>query len=169
MSTLALAPFEPFTEMFEQENRGSLPVRDRLARRVAAKQPLIALRFPSALLQDRLARAGDLVIASTLAVLTFPLVVFVCLAIKLDSAGPAFQRQLRLARNGRRFFVLKFRTTVYDPEQASRLIWDRDGPETSVGQFLRYTRIEDLPQLINVLRGEMSIIDRDARSLSFLD
>jgi lipopolysaccharide/colanic/teichoic acid biosynthesis glycosyltransferase len=155
--------------MFEHETEVRFPVRDRSVRRMKAKQVPISSKVPNFLLRDRLTRARDLVIASALVVLTFPLVIFVCLAIKLESAGPAFHRQLRLARNGRRFFALKFRTTVYDPERTSRPIGDRDGPETSVGQFLRYTRIENLPRLINVLRGEMTMIDGDAHSPSFLD
>jgi lipopolysaccharide/colanic/teichoic acid biosynthesis glycosyltransferase len=60
--------------------------------------------------------------------------------------------------------MLKFRTTVHDPQLASAA-WAQK--TTQVGQFLRYTRIENLPQLINVLRGEMSIIDRGARGPSF--
>ena len=73
---------------------------------------------------------------------------------------------LCIACGGRRFQMLKFRTVVHDPEHATPTWAQRT---TQLGEFLRYTRIEDLPQLINVLRGEMSIIDRDARSSSFLD
>jgi lipopolysaccharide/colanic/teichoic acid biosynthesis glycosyltransferase len=62
--------------------------------------------------------------------------------------------------------MLKFRTVVHDPEHMMP-VWA--WTPTRIGQFLRYSRIEDLPQLINVLRGEMSIIDRDGNSPSFLD
>ena len=62
--------------------------------------------------------------------------------------------------------MLKFRTRVYEPDRTMP-IWAQQ--TTRVGQFLRYTRIEALPRLINVLRGELSMIDPDGRSPSFLD
>jgi len=114
-----------------------------------------------------LLRIVDPVIASALIVFTFPLMVCVCLAIKLDSAGPVFCRHPRRAPDGRLFLMLKFRTAVHDPERPSRPIWDPGARETRLGRFLRYSRIEDLPQLINVLRGEMTLIGQgiEARNL----
>jgi lipopolysaccharide/colanic/teichoic acid biosynthesis glycosyltransferase len=99
------------------------------------------------------------VIASALGVFVGPLIAFIGLAIKLDSSGPVFCRQPRIGLIGRRFFVFKFRTVMHDPERASSgLRWDWHAHETRVGRFLSYTRMEDLPQLINVLRGEMTLI-----------
>ena len=111
-------------------------------------------------------RLGDIVIACLLLAITSPLMLVVALAIKLEGVGPFLDRQNCIGCSGRRFQALKFRTTVHDPKLATPTWAQRT---TQVGEFLRYTRIEDLPQLINVLRGEMSIIDRDARSVSFLD
>src|ERR1700716_2525677 len=111
-------------------------------------------------------RLGDIVIACLLLAITSPLMVVVALAIKLEGGGPVLDRQTCIGCNGRRFQALKFRTSVHDPKHATAP-WARQ--TTQVGEFLRYTRIEDLPQLINVLHGEMSIIDRHARSVSFLD
>jgi lipopolysaccharide/colanic/teichoic acid biosynthesis glycosyltransferase len=111
-------------------------------------------------------RLADFVIASVLLAITLPLMIIVALAIKVESAGPILDRQSCSGRGGRRFQMLKFRTTVLDPEHATPA-WARK--TTEVGQFLRPTRIESLPQLINVLRGEMSIIDREAGSPSVLD
>ena len=108
-------------------------------------------------------RLGDIVIACLLLAITGPLMVLVALAIKLESAGPALDRRTCIACGGRRFQMLNFRTVVHDPAPT----WAQR--TTQLGEFLRYTRIEDLPQLINVLRGEMSIIDRDARSSTFLE
>ena len=105
-------------------------------------------------------------ISCVLLIIALPLMIIVSLVIKLGSPGPVLDRQNCIGCNGRRFQALKFRTTVHDPKHATAP-WARQ--TTQVGEFLRYTRIEDLPQLINVLRGEMSIIDRDARSVSFLD
>jgi lipopolysaccharide/colanic/teichoic acid biosynthesis glycosyltransferase len=76
------------------------------------------------------------------------------------------ERETCIARGGRRFEMLKFRTMLPDPEHTMPA-WARK--PTQVGEFLRYTRIECLPQLINVLRGEMSILDPDGNSPSFLE
>ena len=105
-------------------------------------------------------------ISCVLLIIALPLMIVVSLVIKLGSPGPVLDRQNCIGCNGRRFQALKFRTTAYDPKLPTTA-WAQK--TTQVGEFLRYTRIEDLPQLINVLRGEMSIIDRDARSVSFLD
>lgn len=109
-------------------------------------------------------------IASALGVFAGPLIAFIGLAIKLDSSGPMFCRELRIGRNGQRFFIFRFRTTIDDPEQVSNgLRWDWHARETRVGEFLRYTRTEDLPQLINVLRGEMTLIGAEGRPNIFAD
>lgn len=101
-------------------------------------------------------RLGDLVIACVLLAITLPLLLIVACAIRWE--GPAvLERQERIGCCGRRFQMLKFRTTVYDPEHATPA-WAQK--MTRVGQFLRYTRIEDLPQLINVLRREITLNDR---------
>ena len=105
-------------------------------------------------------------ISCVLLIVALPLMLIVALAIMLESAGPVLDRQTCIGRGGRRFQMLKFRTIVHDPEH-TRPVWA--GRPTQIGHFLRYTRIEALPQLINVLRGEMSLIDPDERSPSFLD
>ena len=90
----------------------------------------------------------------------------VALAIKWDSPGPVFERQTRKGLGGRRFQTLKFRTTAHDPERTNPP-WALKA--TALGQLLRYTRIDALPQLINVLRGEMTLIALDGKTPSFLD
>jgi lipopolysaccharide/colanic/teichoic acid biosynthesis glycosyltransferase len=111
-------------------------------------------------------RFADLVIAAVLLALTLPLMVVVAVAIKSESPGPVLDRQTCVGRSGRRFQMLKFRTIVHDPEHMMPA-WAPT--PTQIGQFLRCTRIEALPQLINVLRGEMSMIDEDGNSPSFFD
>ena len=111
-------------------------------------------------------RLGDIVIACLLLAITSPLMLIVTLAIKLEGVGPILERQTSIGRSGRRFQMLKFRTVVHDPEH-TKPMWARN--TTQVGQFLRLTRIDALPQLINVIRGEMSVIDSDGSSPSFLD
>ena len=116
--------------------------------------------------QHLMRRLADLVIAGVLLVMASPLLLFVALAIKWDGPGPIFERHACIGRGGRRFQMLKFRTMVPDPEHTMP-VWARK--TTQIGEFLRYTRIDSLPQLINVLRGEMSIIDPDGTSPSFLE
>ena len=111
-------------------------------------------------------RLGDFVIACVFLVITLPLMLIVALAIKLEGVGPVLERQTSIGRSGRRFQMLKFRTVVHDPEP-TKPMWARN--TTQVGQFLRLTRIDALPQLINVIRGEMSVMESDGSSPSFLD
>ena len=115
---------------------------------------------------DQMRRLADLVIAGALLVLTLPLMLFVALAIRWEGPGPIFERQTCIGRGGRRFQMLKFRTMVPDPEHTMPA-WARK--TTQIGEFLRHTRIERLPQLLNVLRGEMSLLDPDGNSPSFLE
>jgi len=96
-------------------------------------------------------RFADLLIAVILIVWTLPLMVIVALAIKLESPGPVLSRRSKLNRNGRRFELLRFRTT-------SHRAWSAVPRRTRIGWFLHYTRIEDLPQLVNVLRGDLTFI-----------
>jgi lipopolysaccharide/colanic/teichoic acid biosynthesis glycosyltransferase len=107
-------------------------------------------------------RLGDIVIAGALLALTLPLLVIAGLAVKCESQGPILERQMCIARGGRRFYLLRFRTTAHAPQRMRG--WRPH--VTTVGQFLRYTRIESLPQLVNVLRGEMSLCDPDQYSPS---
>src|SRR5947207_13465107 len=97
-------------------------------------------------LEDRLLRIADVPIAAALLVFTFPLMMFIALAVKLESSGPALYRRHRVCRNGRQFTLFSFRTT-------SR---GRGARETRIGEFLQYTWIADLPQLVNVLLGDMT-------------
>jgi lipopolysaccharide/colanic/teichoic acid biosynthesis glycosyltransferase len=99
-------------------------------------------------------------------VITAPLLIFVALAIKWEGPGPIFERQRCIARGGRRFEMLKFRIVVHNPDGTTP-VWARKASQ--VGEFLQYSRIDCLPQLINVLRGEMSILDPDGNSPSFLE
>jgi lipopolysaccharide/colanic/teichoic acid biosynthesis glycosyltransferase len=110
-------------------------------------------------------RLIDAACSCILFVCTFPLLLAVAIAIRCESAGPVLQRQACIGAGGRRFQMLKFRTTIHDPGQ-TLLSWP--SRPTRVGSFLRYTRIEHLPQLVNVLRGEMGIVDPGKRSPSFL-
>lgn len=115
--------------------------------------------------RDQMKRLADVLIACALLALTAPLLLLIAIALKLESPGPVLERRSCIGR-GRRFQILYFRTIAGDPE-GSVPLWLRQ--PTLLGHFLRLTRIEALPQLINVLRGEMSMIDPQRRSPSFLD
>ena len=115
---------------------------------------------------ERMKRVGDVVIACAILAITLPLMVIVALAIKCESPGPIFDKQPCVGSGGRRFQMLKFCTSVHNPGQSTPA-WAQQ--MTRVGRFLWYTRIEGLPQLVNALRGEMSIIDGDGGSPSFLE
>ena len=111
-------------------------------------------------------RVLDELIAYSVLAITGPLLVLVALAIKLETPGPVLVGENRIGLDGRPFQMLKFRTYPHSDDR-SLPPWGRD--PTELGKVLRFTRIELLPQLINVLRGEMSIVDADGRSRSFLD
>lgn len=105
-------------------------------------------------------RALDVVICLIAAVPFALLLPFIALAIKLDDPGPIFYTQTRVGRYGRLFRIIKFRTMIADAEKFSGAVFaaQNDPRITRVGRFLRRTRLDELPQLINILRGEMSLI-----------
>lgn len=117
-----------------------------------------------------LKRAIDLAVALLLLVLFLPVIPVVALLIKLDSPGPILYRQKRIGKGGREFNFYKFRSMVVGAEKvvgALRPLSGVDGPVfklkedprvTGVGRFLRRSSLDELPQLINVLKGEMSIV-----------
>jgi lipopolysaccharide/colanic/teichoic acid biosynthesis glycosyltransferase len=99
-------------------------------------------------------RSGEVLIALIVLIITAPLMLGIALAIKWENPGPVFQTRERIRQDGRRFRMLNLRTKAYDPGQ-QRFRWET----TRIGNFLHNTRIEALPQFINVLRGEMSLAD----------
>ncbi len=109
-------------------------------------------------LMRRIKRLSDLLLAASGLVLSLPLLASIALAIKLDSRGPILYRQLRIGWRGRRFKILKFRSMADGTETAAQ--WARvDDPRvTRVGYWLRKTHLDELPQLLNVFRGEMSFV-----------
>ena len=105
-------------------------------------------------------RTLDLALSIIGVLLGAPLMALTALAVKLDSRGPALYSQERVGENGRVFTVFKFRSMRTDAEQAGRPIWakDKDDRITRVGRFIRKTRLDELPQLWNVMRGDMSFV-----------
>jgi sugar transferase (PEP-CTERM system associated) len=104
-------------------------------------------------------RVVDLVLATIGLVLASPLVAMTAIAIRLDSYGPVLYRQERVGENGRTFTLYKFRSMFADAERGTP-VWATDGDDrvTRVGRFIRLARLDELPQLWNVLRGDMSFV-----------
>jgi lipopolysaccharide/colanic/teichoic acid biosynthesis glycosyltransferase len=89
-----------------------------------------------------------------------PLVIILCALVKLTSRGPALYRQVRVGKDGRRFEILKLRTMYTDAEGATGPTWclPADSRITPLGKWLRFTHLDELPQLVNVMRGEMDLV-----------
>jgi exopolysaccharide biosynthesis polyprenyl glycosylphosphotransferase len=105
-------------------------------------------------------RILDFTLAIILMILLFPLFIIVAITIKLESPGPVFYTQQRCGKNGRIFSVYKFRSMVQDAEKASGPVWaqKQDPRITKFGRIMRKTRIDELPQLMNIIQGDMSFI-----------
>jgi lipopolysaccharide/colanic/teichoic acid biosynthesis glycosyltransferase len=102
----------------------------------------------------------EFVIALVLLVFSLPVILVTALLVKLTSPGPAFYCQQRVGRHGRRFWLYKLRTMANDCEKTSGPRWAVPGDKrvTPLGRFLRRTHLDELPQLWNVLKGEMSLV-----------
>ncbi|MGO4957479.1 sugar transferase [Luteococcus sp. Sow4_B9] len=109
---------------------------------------------------DLLKRAGDFLIALVGLVLVSPIMLVTALLVKLTSPGPVFYKQVRVTQGNREFEILKFRSMAANAEAKSgpTLATSNDARVTPLGKYLRSMRIDELPQLINVLRGDMSLI-----------
>ncbi|PYQ42800.1 MAG: glycosyl transferase [Acidobacteria bacterium] len=169
-----------------EDRRGRLPIEDLLRCRVSGVQVEDAPSFyekltGKILLSDlrpswlvfspgfsrprRLMRASkrvfEFVLALGLLAVTAPLLALLALAIRLDSRGAALYRQTRVGERGRTFNLYKLRTMRQDAEAGTGPVWaapQRDARVTRLGRVLRTLRLDELPQLLNVLRGEMSFV-----------
>lgn len=167
-----------------EERRGSLPVGPLLACKLAG----VVIRDFSAFMEretgivdldglnpswiiygdrgswgslDQIAkRAFDIVTSLLLLIFTLPILLMTAAAVKLTSKGPVFYRQERVGYGGRPFMLFKFRSMRTDAEADGAPKWaQKNDPRTTpVGRFIRMTRIDEIPQIINVLRGEMSFV-----------
>ncbi|MBA3867340.1 MAG: sugar transferase [Solirubrobacterales bacterium] len=134
--------------------------------------PLLSIGAPPLTRASRIAKRGlDVAIATIILVVLSPLLIAVAIAIRIDSRGPVFFRQVRVGRGKTEFRLFKFRSMYSDAEERKRQFEEenestdgvmfkikRDPRITRVGRFLRRSSIDELPQLINVVRGEMSLV-----------
>ena len=127
---------------------------------VTARWLVLGEGFAHGLLHRFTQRLLDLVASSVLLLLALPVMLLAALMIRLESGGPVLYRQERVGQHGRTFDMLKFRSMRTDAEQDGQARWASaaDARVTRVGHFLRRHRIDELPQLLNVLRGDMSLV-----------
>lgn len=105
-----------------------------------------------------LKRAIDLTVSAIALLLALPFLMAAALAVRFSSPGPILFRQCRVGRNGNVFEILKFRTMRVAHDTTNAITIGRDSRITPVGHFLRQSKIDELPQLVNVLRGDMSLV-----------
>ncbi len=104
-------------------------------------------------------RAFDILASSIAVLVLLPLLIFISIVVAVSSSGGAFFRQTRIGKGGRSFHLLKFRTMRTGSEAQGQItVGGRDPRITSVGQFLRKSKLDELPQLINILLGDMSLV-----------
>ena len=123
--------------------------------------PLLLCRNGGLSLEQRIIkRIFDIVVSAVGVVALSPIMLLIALAIKIDDGGKIFYKQKRLTIDAREFYVYKFRSMIADAEKdgVPRLATDKDSRVTRVGKFLRKCRLDELPQLINILKGDMSIV-----------
>ncbi len=114
-------------------------------------------------------RAFDASSAAAGLVLLAPLFAIVALAIKLDDGGPIFYSHFRVGKGLRKFRLLKFRTMISNPATGSTVTAPQDARVTRVGHFLRKYKLDELPQLVNVLRGEMQLVGARPQMEKFVE
>lgn len=110
--------------------------------------------------EKKLKRVFDILVSLLILVITSPILILTSIAIKLDSKGPVFFKQERMGQNGKVFNILKFRSMINDAEKYTGPVWSqKDDPRvTRVGKIVRKMRIDEIPQMYNVLKGEMSLV-----------
>jgi exopolysaccharide biosynthesis polyprenyl glycosylphosphotransferase len=129
------------------------------------------LQYPEAKPLNRLIkRTSDIILASLGILCWAPAFPFIALAIYLDSPGPIFYTQKRVGKGGRIFKAYKFRSMVPDAEK-DKAVWaqENDPRVTRIGRFLRKTHIDEFPQFLNILKGEMSAVGPRAERPEFVD
>lgn len=127
--------------------------------------------FNQGVVRSSIKRIFDVICAAAIFVAALPVMLVTAVLIKLESAGPVFYRQERVGLNGKPFNVIKFRSMRTDAEKDGKPRWAtvNDDRVTRVGRFIRKVRIDELPQLINVLQGDMSMVGPRPERQYFVD
>jgi sugar transferase (PEP-CTERM system associated) len=127
---------------------------------LSAGWALFANGYKHSWLRDKLKRVSDLVLALILLLLAWPFMLLTVLAVVLETGFPALYKQTRVGFNGKQFSIYKFRSMTKNAEVGGAAVWAQknDARVTKVGAFIRNARLDELPQLWNVIRGDMSFI-----------
>ena len=135
--------------------------------KVLIKESMVKIASPEAIeeilekrkIQLILKRIFDIIVSFIGLLVLLPIFMIIAFIIKVDSKGPIFFRQIRIGKNGKKFKIFKFRTMVVDAEKKGMQITiDGDNRITRAGYILRKSKLDELPQLINVLKGDMSFV-----------
>ncbi|PZM80034.1 sugar transferase [Fusobacterium canifelinum] len=105
-----------------------------------------------------LKRIFDIILSLFGLIILLPFMLIIAILIKLDSKGPVFFKQVRVTKNGRQFKIFKYRTMRVGSDKCSQITVGKDNRITKVGAFLRKYKLDEIPQLINVLIGDMSLV-----------
>ncbi len=115
-------------------------------------------------------RIFDIIVSLLLLVLLSPIILILAILIKIDSKGPVFYRQERITTNGKIFRIFKFRTMVQNADKIGTLVTvGNDSRITRVGKMIRKVRLDELPQLINILKGEMTFVGTRPEVKKYVD
>lgn len=149
---------------YQKMRAGELPWEDRIFstfEKTSISKSLKVLRVRLVLSwRSMVKRSLDIFVSAAGLVITTPVMVLIGIAVKATSRGPIFFKQTRVGIRGKIFNMYKFRTMMQDAEAKSGPVWakENDPRVTAVGAFLRKTHLDELPQFMNVLRGEMSLV-----------
>ncbi len=134
---------------------GRLPLDDQIHDAIAKARAQFVTSW-----RGTVKRSLDILVSAFGILVSLPVMPVVALAVRLDSKGPVIFKQARVGMRGRTFNMMKFRTMVQDAEAKTGPVWakEHDPRITRVGKFLRKTHLDELPQLFNVIKGEMSIV-----------
>ena len=160
----------PIKELLEYKTRG-IAIEDATTfyERVAGKIPIENLKPSWMVFNQGFAvskrmlfqkRVLSVAISSVLLLVLSPVILLLMILIKLDSKGPIFYRQERVGQDGKTFWLVKFRSMREDAEAETGPVWSAEGDSrvTRMGKIMRRTRVDELPQFFNVLRGDMSLV-----------
>ncbi len=151
---------------FFEEQKGALLVEN-----MQPSEFVYTHRFRMTPFMRSLKRVNDILFSSIGLILASPLFPVIAVLIKSDSPGPVFFKQLRVGEGEHEFFVYKFRTMAEDAEKKTGAVWAQknDPRVTRIGKFMRKTRIDEIPQLYNVLKGDMSFIGPRPERMAFVE
>lgn len=156
----------PAQQRFYQELEAAVRKHSRYLQKVAE---MASIELPRWYLVAK--RSMDIFVGAVGLILLSPLLLIVAALIKIDSRGPMFFRQERVGKDGELFEIYKFRTMVADAEKRTGPVWaaERDPRVTFIGRFLRKSKIDEIPQLINLIKGEMTMVGPRPERPFFVD